>query len=47
MVENEAKSMAWFPAPYLEKVDADVLDELDNNDGGNLSVKTSCKLPQI
>ncbi|XP_062841123.1 SH3 and PX domain-containing protein 2A [Trichomycterus rosablanca] len=23
LVENEAKSLAWFPAPYLEKVEAD------------------------
>ncbi|KAL2101182.1 hypothetical protein ACEWY4_002943 [Coilia grayii] len=36
LVENEAKSMAWFPAPYLEKVDADIGDELDNGDGGVL-----------
>lgn len=35
MVENEAKCMAWFPAPYLEKVDADLEDETDDNDGGN------------
>ncbi|XP_063047718.1 NADPH oxidase organizer 1a [Engraulis encrasicolus] len=36
LVENEAKCMAWFPAPYLEKVDADIGDDLDNTDGGVL-----------
>lgn len=31
-MENEDKKMAWFPAPYLEKVDDDEDDE-DNIDG--------------
>ncbi|XP_041852094.1 NADPH oxidase organizer 1a [Melanotaenia boesemani] len=32
LVENEDKRMAWFPAPYLEKVDDDEEDE-DDIDG--------------
>jgi len=36
LVENDAKCMAWFPAPYLEKVDEDIGDDLDNTDGGVL-----------
>ncbi|XP_041943406.1 NADPH oxidase organizer 1a isoform X1 [Alosa sapidissima] len=36
MVENAAKCMAWFPAPYLKKVDTDFEDDLDDNDGGVL-----------
>ncbi|XP_023140615.2 NADPH oxidase organizer 1a [Amphiprion ocellaris] len=32
LVENEAKQMAWFPAPYLESLDDDDGDE-DETDG--------------
>lgn len=32
LVENDDKRMAWFPAPYLEKIDDDDDDE-DNVDG--------------
>lgn len=31
LVENEDKRMAWFPAPYLEKLDE---DEDDGGDDG-------------
>lgn len=31
LVENEAKRMAWFPAPYLEKLEED--DDEDEIDG--------------
>lgn len=31
-MENENKQMAWFPAPYLEKLDDDDDDE-DDIDG--------------
>lgn len=36
LVEKEDKRMAWFPAPYLEKLDDDGdEDETDGNfDGG-------------
>lgn len=33
LVENEDKKMAWFPAPYLEKLDED--DDADDEDDGN------------
>ncbi|XP_010728999.2 NADPH oxidase organizer 1a [Larimichthys crocea] len=32
LVENESKKMAWFPAPYLEKIEDDFDDE-DDVDG--------------
>lgn len=31
LVENEDKKMAWFPAPYLERLDED--EDEDNIDG--------------
>lgn len=31
LVENEEKRMAWFPAPYLEKLEED--DDEDDIDG--------------
>lgn len=31
-MENESKKMAWFPAPYLEKIEDDFDDE-DDVDG--------------
>ena len=33
LVENEDKRMAWFPAPYLEKLDEDEDDGGDDIDG--------------
>ncbi|KAM4531565.1 NADPH oxidase organizer 1a [Odontesthes bonariensis] len=32
LVENESKQMAWFPAPYLEKVDEDEDEDEDELD---------------
>ncbi|TNN66121.1 NADPH oxidase organizer 1 [Liparis tanakae] len=36
LVENEDKKMAWFPAPYLEKLDEDDDDEDENDGNGSL-----------
>lgn len=33
LVENEEKQMAWFPAPYLEKLDSDSGGDEDELDG--------------
>lgn len=33
LVENEDKRMAWFPAPYLEKVEGDEEDDSDGSYG--------------
>ncbi|XP_036446379.1 NADPH oxidase organizer 1a [Colossoma macropomum] len=33
LVENEAKCLAWFPAPYLEKAEMDYDDDEDLADG--------------
>lgn len=33
LVENEDKRMAWFPAPYLERLDDDDEDDEDDTDG--------------
>lgn len=35
LVENEAKQMAWFPAPYLEKLDDDDDGDEDETDGAS------------
>ena len=32
LVENESKRMAWFPAPYLEKVEEDEDEDEDELD---------------
>lgn len=32
-MENEDKQMAWFPAPYLEKLDDDDDEDEDSIDG--------------
>ncbi|KAJ0041742.1 hypothetical protein NL108_007366 [Boleophthalmus pectinirostris] len=31
LIENDEKQMAWFPAPYLEKLEADSEDEIDGS----------------
>lgn len=39
-MENDGKQMAWFPAPYLEKLDDDADDE-DELDGA--TTRGSCQ----
>lgn len=36
MVENEAKCLAWFPAPYLENAEAD--DEAADQEVGESKI---------
>lgn len=36
MVENEAKCLAWFPAPYLENTEPD--DEAADQEGGESKI---------
>ncbi|XP_054463268.1 SH3 and PX domain-containing protein 2B-like [Anoplopoma fimbria] len=35
LVENEDKRMAWFPAPYLEKIDDDIDEDEDDINGSS------------
>lgn len=37
-MENEDKRMAWFPAPYLEKLDDEDDDDMDGTPESGTSV---------
>lgn len=41
LVENEEKRLAWFPAPYLEKLDDD--DDGDEDDTNGTFERGKCK----
>lgn len=46
-MENEAKQMAWFPAPYLEKLDDDDDEDEDDIDGTPERGKCTDTVPAV